>query len=291
MIYLLSSDAPELPMPFKTYIAMSRFNYSEPAIFDVRSFKTNGHEVSVWYANNSMYPPEYKLAHPDKFTNMKPSWVAGKSRNNYNIMGGAVYGDSATKFDFRQYASYRESYNGVPLFQISCFSVLTRKFTRAEIQDKFRGATQVRVRLVMKVTYAQRFTFVVESKLYNNSDQEIGKSGYSSNYGPGTLTTGYYDIYMRMDLTNVNWWDYLKLTIAHNGGDLGNLLFSEFLFYDNEDGQILPPPIYDSVRLISGSTAERPYLPIAGQLYFDTTLHKQIVYNGSAWVNVDGTSL
>lgn len=41
----------------------------------------------------------------------------------------------------------------------------------------------------------------------------------------------------------------------------------------------------------SGTTANRPATPYNGQLYSDTDLGKLILYNGSAWVNVDGTAL
>lgn len=41
----------------------------------------------------------------------------------------------------------------------------------------------------------------------------------------------------------------------------------------------------------NGATGSRPSSPETGQLYFDTTLSKLIVYNGTAWVNVDGTAL
>lgn len=42
-----------------------------------------------------------------------------------------------------------------------------------------------------------------------------------------------------------------------------------------------------------GDTASRPAAPGAGfaLLYFDSTLGKAIVHNGTAWVNLDGTSL
>ena len=42
-----------------------------------------------------------------------------------------------------------------------------------------------------------------------------------------------------------------------------------------------------------GTTAERPTPTIAwiGYVYFDTTLGKMIVWNGTAWVNMDGTAL
>lgn len=41
----------------------------------------------------------------------------------------------------------------------------------------------------------------------------------------------------------------------------------------------------------SGITSDRPSDPVVGQAFFDTTLGKVIIYNGSAWVNFDGTTL
>ena len=42
-----------------------------------------------------------------------------------------------------------------------------------------------------------------------------------------------------------------------------------------------------------GTTANRPSSPATGQLYFDTTISpaRVIIFNGTAWVNVDGTAL
>lgn len=44
---------------------------------------------------------------------------------------------------------------------------------------------------------------------------------------------------------------------------------------------------------LSGATADRPAMASAdkGFIFFDTTLGKSIVWNGSAWVNMDGTAL
>ncbi|MGD9580682.1 MAG: hypothetical protein AB7V50_04875 [Vampirovibrionia bacterium] len=39
------------------------------------------------------------------------------------------------------------------------------------------------------------------------------------------------------------------------------------------------------------TTANRPSTPVTGQQYFDTTLAKMIVWNGTAWVNFNGTAL
>ena len=43
----------------------------------------------------------------------------------------------------------------------------------------------------------------------------------------------------------------------------------------------------------AGTTAQRPGATklIAGETYFDTTINKMIVWNGSAWVNMDGSNL
>jgi len=42
-----------------------------------------------------------------------------------------------------------------------------------------------------------------------------------------------------------------------------------------------------------GLTAARPSSPVMGQMFFDSGLSpsKAIIWNGSAWVNMDGTSL
>lgn len=41
----------------------------------------------------------------------------------------------------------------------------------------------------------------------------------------------------------------------------------------------------------SGATVDRPSEPSVGQSFFDTDLGKAIIYNGSAWVNFDGSVL
>jgi len=41
----------------------------------------------------------------------------------------------------------------------------------------------------------------------------------------------------------------------------------------------------------SGTTAQRPASPVAGEIYYDTTLNGLILYNGSAWRKPDGSAL
>lgn len=46
-----------------------------------------------------------------------------------------------------------------------------------------------------------------------------------------------------------------------------------------------------AVAPASGDTASRPASPGLGMQYFDTDEGKVIAFNGTDWVNVDGTSL
>lgn len=49
--------------------------------------------------------------------------------------------------------------------------------------------------------------------------------------------------------------------------------------------------LYSNAVKTSGATSARPATPAVGQTFFDTTIGKMIVYNGTAWVNMDGTAL
>lgn len=44
-------------------------------------------------------------------------------------------------------------------------------------------------------------------------------------------------------------------------------------------------------RVSAGTTAQRPVHPSTGFIYFDSTLDKAIVWDGVAWVNLDGSAL
>ena len=50
---------------------------------------------------------------------------------------------------------------------------------------------------------------------------------------------------------------------------------------------------YNSEYLTKGTTTQRPTLSSAdeGFEYYDSTLKKKVLWNGTAWVNMDGSSL
>ena len=77
----------------------------------------------------------------------------------------------------------------------------------------------------------------------------------------------------------------------------GKTLGSELRFYtqDARDKSITPANVVGF-----GSSSSRPnyraisdplYQPNTGKIFFDTTLGKPIIWNGTAWVNMDGTAL
>lgn len=70
--------------------------------------------------------------------------------------------------------------------------------------------------------------------------------------------------------------------------EFGNVVLSEDGFTINASRMTL-----NSTQLELGnfSTLERPSSPAEGTLIYDTTLKKCILYNGTAWVNLDGTVL
>lgn len=68
----------------------------------------------------------------------------------------------------------------------------------------------------------------------------------------------------------------------------------DYLIYNYSTNKVVNDG--SDIANISGSTSQRPkssdgiYI-YAGFMYFDTTLNKMIVWNGSAWTNLDGTAL
>lgn len=59
--------------------------------------------------------------------------------------------------------------------------------------------------------------------------------------------------------------------------------------YDDDNNEI----IYELNQKLNktGTTEDRPKRPSIGFIYKDTTLNKLIVWDGNAWVNLDGTEL
>lgn len=64
------------------------------------------------------------------------------------------------------------------------------------------------------------------------------------------------------------------------------------IFTESADSEILyPETILPSKDILYGPSSNRPTTNYIGQLYFDTDLKKDIVWNGTSWVNLNGSTL
>lgn len=88
-----------------------------------------------------------------------------------------------------------------------------------------------------------------------------------------------------------------SIIILDNSLNIYNAL-SEMDWFFNEDGSFESSEINSNVihieeqlSLPSYTTALRPTSQDEGSVIYDSTLKKCILYNGTAWVNLDGTSL
>ena len=85
-----------------------------------------------------------------------------------------------------------------------------------------------------------------------------------------------------------------------NGGTIISLLDETILISDIigingrlDKFSVEYSPVRANLRLVKGNTEDRPIISSdeEGFRYYDTTLKKYIVWNGTEWTNMDGTSL
>lgn len=76
-------------------------------------------------------------------------------------------------------------------------------------------------------------------------------------------------------------------------GEFSYVIGADRLAYKNNDGNWVGVDGYNVVLKRKGTTEERPtpLLGDSGFQYYDTTLKKYICWNGTTWVNMDGTAL
>lgn len=87
------------------------------------------------------------------------------------------------------------------------------------------------------------------------------------------------------NVTNISGKDVFLYTDTHGGirlEALGMLLSTATNTFIKCDS---------ALKLKNYTTALRPSNPVEGLIIYDSTLKKCILYNGTAWVNLDGTAL
>ena len=90
------------------------------------------------------------------------------------------------------------------------------------------------------------------------------------------------NIYLNVKDTNYSYKVYVYYpTLALSYGNLKD--------FDNISGTEIDE--YMGENISKGTTAQRPHETIEGFEYYDTTLKKKILWNGTTWVNMDGTAL
>lgn len=116
------------------------------------------------------------------------------------------------------------------------------------------------------------------------------------------------DSLSRCTIKNVNIADYFRLPVVNskidlptslNGIQLGNYTkhvgIMIYVFEEKKPyiwvGNDWSPITKDSLYINIGNTSNRPNNASIGFQYYDTTLKKYIVWNGTEWTNLDGTAL
>ena len=92
--------------------------------------------------------------------------------------------------------------------------------------------------------------------------------------------------------------NYPQVPLNGNTSDLPSLpnqaIYVGHTFFDLEKNEykVYTRTGWKTLQTInSGNSVSRPTNISIGYQYFDTELHKMIVWNGSSWVNMDGTEL
>lgn len=204
----------------------------------------------------------------------------------------AKYGALAsnTKFDFRT-NKFIEIYDGVPLYKrdtaISNYNGFY--FTKAQLAELFPGEDEIKIRVLMHNPTQQSFRAVIQATFYNASYANI-KSYASESSAAATIDPGFFELIyiVPVNFLGDDTWDKVRYSLSITNESTGDIYVSDLLMYGVSAKMV--PPVMSSYLLQSGTTAKRPNAN-AGQLYYDTTLGKMIMFNGTDWVNVDGTAL
>ena len=99
---------------------------------------------------------------------------------------------------------------------------------------------------------------------------------------PGTILTHTVNLKEGVNVVRLS-----KIKLNEKARNIGIHLYNE------PDAGIINAELkfYDSISEAKGITSERPTAPEEGFEFYDSTLKKKILWNGTTWVNIDGTEL
>ena len=125
-------------------------------------------------------------------------------------------------------------------------------------------------------------TFKINKSMNRKDTNRLEISGFIkvSNYYIPSLLLGSFG-----NLTDKYKVDLSRLCVIQNKYQNRNILIT----YDDDNNEI----IYKLEQNLNktGTTEDRPNSPSIGFIYKDTTLNKLIIWEGTKWVNLDGTEL
>lgn len=202
----------------------------------------------------------------------------------------ARYGQIASPFDIRT-SKLMGFYDGVPLYkrETSRNSYNLIYIKKTDLESVFGSEDEIKFRVIVHLPVAAttRMVFRLE---FRNAEYTAIKTYNNDNSANSQFAAGYYDIVFVCPINYLadDTWDKISLSLVINNEASIEAYVSDYLIY-NVSSPLKMPVLLSNV-LESGTTAKRPTAN-AGQTYFDTTLNKMIVFNGTDWVNMDGTPL
>lgn len=204
---------------------------------------------------------------------------------------------ASTIFDFSA-ENLAEWYKGYPLYSLqdatasgSTHNNRTATLTSSDISTLFRGKRQVCIRFLVHVK--QNYTAGNLGLVINpmNNSTIVGTS-CNVLLSATNIKAGYYDFWvpttLDFDTDFIPEWNKLNVSFRIPK-DVANLNISQLYIYVPESGTYLWGSNFTQIP--SSTTANRPASTNEGKVLYDSTLKKCILWNGSAWTNLDGTAL
>ena len=218
--------------------------------------------------------------------------------NNYSatLQGNPTqYSKANGKFFHELTVEYQESVNGIPLYRYSTASAIYCNIILADLNLKPGSAIEV-CRFIKRLSHSGGYPFMRVNS-YSTSGNNIKSISNGANDFTQDKQVG--DLWLqRVVLTEMGQLENLRNFVVGSGfypNDIAsaqNFLFSPLFVREFGNTDV---PDFSKYRLdrYFGTTVQRPTLgsDMAGFEYYDSTLKKKILWDGSTWVNIDGTSL
>lgn len=299
MLYSLTNDIGTEPF---TDIVMKGINYTGYTNANNSIVSCDGrYQVELWY--------DYFNNRVTNFNYYRIGYTSDNRRDNYNPLidikptnktyedlnsdqDSWVYGTSI--FTPYKHHSFKGYVKNVPVYKRDTnrknYGML--RFTKAQSLSKFGDRMQIKCKFVAYIPEDVTSRITLGMSFIDSSNSTISDS-ITDTSGNTLIKAGYYELTtivpVRPKESEFNDWAITQFVIGIYNEPTIDVYVSNIYFFDIGDGSELCDN--SNPVLVSGTTDIRPYLPFVGQSYFDTTIGKSIVWNGTEWTNIDGTTL